>query len=128
MPLIGDIRISSGNGNKNNYTATNTNTKEGLNTTVPGNIAGPPGPQGPQGIDGPPGPQGITGNTGPQGLPGNDGATGPQGLKGDTGPTGPVNGNLVVYDGAGAIPTSDPGVLGRLWNNSGVITISGGPP
>ncbi len=44
------------------------------------NVAGVPGPQGPQGIPGPIGPQGITGPAGP---------AGPQGVKGDTGPQGP---------------------------------------
>lgn len=69
-----------------------------------GQIVGPQGPAGPQGIQGetgPQGPQGIQGETGPQGpqgiqgLKGDTGDTGPQGPqgiqgpKGDTGDTGP---------------------------------------
>jgi hypothetical protein len=47
------------------------------------NVAGPPGPSGPQGLPGLPGPQGPQG---PQGLPGPQGPQGPQGLPGPQGP------------------------------------------
>lgn len=48
-----------------------------------GNVRGPIGPQGPQGV------KGDTGAIGPQGVKGEAGAIGPQGLKGETGATGP---------------------------------------
>lgn len=60
-----------------------------------GQIQGPKGDTGPQGIPGPEGPKGDTGATGPQGAKGETGAqgpagqTGPQGEKGDTGAQGP---------------------------------------
>ena len=52
-----------------------------------GQIQGPAGPQGPQGIQGP---VGNTGSTGPQGPIGNTGPQGPQGQVGPTGPQGPI--------------------------------------
>ncbi len=48
-----------------------------------GNMRGPIGEVGPQGLQGPPGDQGVMGPQGPQGV------QGPQGLPGDIGPTGP---------------------------------------
>lgn len=60
---------------------------------------GPTGEQGPQGEQGPTGPQGIQGIQGPTGAEGptgqmgptgNDGATGPTGAKGEQGPQGPT--------------------------------------
>lgn len=60
-----------------------------------GQLQGPKGDTGPQGIPGPEGPKGDTGATGPQGAKGETGAqgpagqTGPQGEKGDTGAQGP---------------------------------------
>jgi hypothetical protein len=48
-------------------------------------LAGPPGPQGEQGLQGEQGEQGLPGPQGPQGLPG---AQGPQGLPGAQGPQG----------------------------------------
>jgi hypothetical protein len=55
-----------------------------------GNITGPPGPAGEQGVPGPTGPQGTqgpTGSTGPQGI---QGPTGPQGVQGVPGPQGEI--------------------------------------
>jgi len=57
--------------------------------SVQGNLTGPQGAQGPQGIQGDTGPQGATGPQGPQGLTGATGATGPQGDTGATGAQGP---------------------------------------
>lgn len=37
--------------------------------------------------------------------------------------TGDVTGNVTGYI---VLPTSDPGVAGALWNNSGTITVSAG--
>lgn len=60
--------------------------------TLIGNVKGPKGDTGPQGIQGPTGetgatgPQGPKGDTGPQGPKGDPGDTGPQG---ETGPQGP---------------------------------------
>jgi hypothetical protein len=48
---------------------------------------GPPGAEGPQGIQGPQGPEGVPGPQGPQGV---SGAQGPQGVPGPQGPTGVV--------------------------------------
>lgn len=65
-----------------------------------GELQGPPGETGPQGI------QGIPGATGPQGIPGPTGPTGTTGLqgpKGDTGDTGPQG---------DPGPTGDPGDFG----------------
>ena len=56
---------------------------QGSKIKVAGAVAGPPGPQGPQGV---PGPKGDTGAQGPRG---DTGAVGPPGIQGDTGPTGP---------------------------------------
>jgi hypothetical protein len=53
-----------------------------------GQIVGPQGPAGPQGIQGDIGPTGPQGIQGPQGNVGATGAQGPQGVKGDTGATG----------------------------------------
>ena len=52
------------------------------------NIAGPPGPSGPQGSTGAPGPQGAAGAQGPQGPAGVQGPLGPAGAPGPQGPTG----------------------------------------
>lgn len=57
---------------------------EGSSWTNVGQIVGPQGPTGPQGIQGPTGPTGIAGPTGPEVT----GPTGPQGITGETGPTG----------------------------------------
>jgi hypothetical protein len=57
-----------------------------------GQIVGPQGPQGLQGIQGPQGLQGETGPQGPQGIQGETGPQGPQGtqgIQGETGPQGP---------------------------------------
>jgi DNA-binding beta-propeller fold protein YncE len=57
-------------------------------TVIDGTVGaqqGPPGPQGPQGVQGPPGPQGPQGATGPQGPAGPQGATGAQGPIGPAG-------------------------------------------
>lgn len=35
-----------------------------------------------------------------------------------------TSGGTVIFSG---LPTSDPGVLGQLWSNSGVLTVSAGP-
>jgi hypothetical protein len=55
-------------------------------TFVAGNIKGPQGDAGPQGV---PGAKGETGDTGPQGVPGQIGPQGVPGPKGETGNTGP---------------------------------------
>lgn len=63
-----------------------------------GNIKGPKGdtgPQGIQGVQGPTGPKGETGATGPEGPQGEVGPEGPQGPKGDTGPQGPSGSELI---------------------------------
>ena len=53
-----------------------------------GQIQGPKGDTGPQGIPGPEGPKGDTGDTGPQGAKGETGAQGPAGQTGPQGPQG----------------------------------------
>ena len=63
-----------------------------------GNIKGPKGdtgPQGIQGVQGPTGPKGETGATGPEGPQGEVGPEGPQGPKGNTGPQGPSGSELI---------------------------------
>jgi len=55
-----------------------------------GQLQGPQGPAGPQGIPGVQGPAGNDGATGSQGPAGADGAAGPAGPKGDTGAAGPT--------------------------------------
>lgn len=57
---------------------------------------------------------------------GQPGPTGPTGPTGATGPTGPAVTGAVLYGSTGAIPTSDPHVVGHIWSNSGTITISAG--
>ncbi|MCI5059214.1 MAG: hypothetical protein MRY83_24085, partial [Flavobacteriales bacterium] len=59
-------------------------------------LAGMPGPQGPQGLPGPPGipgPAGVQGPPGPQGQMGLTGPVGPTGLQGPAGPQGPPGTN-----------------------------------
>ena len=58
---------------------------------------------------------GPTGPTGQAGIATNTGATGATGV---TGPTGP---NTLFVP-----PTSDPQIVGAVWNNSGTLTISAG--
>ena len=53
-----------------------------------GQLQGPKGDTGPQGIPGPEGPKGDTGDTGPQGAKGETGAQGPAGQTGPQGPHG----------------------------------------
>ena len=53
-----------------------------------GQLQGPKGDTGPQGIPGPEGPKGDTGDTGPQGAKGETGAQGPAGQTGPQGPQG----------------------------------------
>ncbi len=99
-----------------------------------GQIQGPVGPQGAQGVQGPQGtkgdpgaqgPQGVAGATGSQGPKGDTGATGTtgaQGSKGDTGVQGPAGADSVVpgpqgpQGVAGATggqgPKGDPGAQG----------------
>jgi hypothetical protein len=55
---------------------------DGTNWIDNGNLQGPQGPLGPQGVAGPDGPQGAVGPAGPQGI------VGPAGPTGDVGPTG----------------------------------------
>jgi Collagen triple helix repeat (20 copies) len=80
-------------------------------TLLSWNVAGAPGPQGPQGVPGQqgmPSPQGVPGPQGPQGVPGQQGMPGPQGVPGPQGaqglqgpqgvpgPQGPQVGTLLV--------------------------------
>ena len=81
----------------------------GLDHVIEGETAGPPGPEGPQGIQGDTGPQGIQGIQGPAGPDGIQGIQGDQGPKGDTGIQGDAGpstfgggGNL----GAAATPST----------------------
>ncbi|MDR1615842.1 MAG: hypothetical protein LBR98_02370 [Syntrophomonadaceae bacterium] len=67
-----------------------------------GNIKGPQGLPGPQGIKGDPGPQGPKGDpgpTGPQGLQGTPGSAGPQGIPGPPGAKG-ADGTGVTISGS----------------------------
>ena len=64
------------------------------------------------------GPTGGTGPTGPTGQAGIATNTGATGATGVTGPTGP---NTLFVP-----PTSDPQIVGAVWNNSGTLTISAG--
>ena len=85
-----------------------------------GQIVGPTGPQGIQGITGPTGPQGIQGETGPTGP------TGPQGEQGIVGPTGPqgiqgiqgIQGEVGPTGPTGAVgptgPTGPQGIQGEV--------------
>jgi hypothetical protein len=62
--------------------------------TLLGNLTGPQGDQGPQGLTGDTGPQGIQGDPGPQGIqgePGTNGTDGADGLNGTDGATIRVN-------------------------------------
>ncbi len=77
-------------------------------------LAGPPGPQGKQGIQGPQGPQGKTGPQGvqgiqgKQGIPGPQGEAGPQGEQGPKGEKGDPGTGLTVsgrYDTTGDVPS-----------------------
>ncbi len=75
---VGDMMIVASNGGGHVW--------NGTAWVSVGQIQGPTGPAGPQGI------QGATGNTGPagpQGPIGNTGPAGPQGSTGNTGPAGP---------------------------------------
>lgn len=111
-----------------------------IGTTLTEGPTGPTGPGGgpigPTGVMGPTGPMGLVGPTGPSGGPsgpmgdiGPTGPTGPQGATGamgPTGPTGPTVSNAITFAATGPLPTVDPAVLGRLWNNAGTISVSGG--
>jgi hypothetical protein len=50
------------------------------------------------------------------------GATGPVGPGGPTGLTGPTGKSFFTVN----IVTSDPHVVGQVWSNAGVLTISAG--
>ncbi len=52
-----------------------------------------------------------------------------EGVKVDTQNNTTITGNLVVEGAAinfANLPTSDPSVAGRLWSDSGVVTVSAG--
>ena len=94
-----------------------------------GQLRGPQGPQGPQGVQGPKGEQGVQGPKGEQGVQGPQGERGPQGLqgiqgiqgeKGDPGPQGPQG--LQGEPGAQGLtgpqgPQGDPGTNPNLLIN-----------
>ena len=63
---------------------------------------------------------------GPTGPTGPTGSAGSAGSAGATGPTGPTPVGAVLYGSTGAIPTSDPHIVGHIWSSSGTITISAG--
>ena len=65
------------------------------------------------------GPTGPTGATGPTAA---QGRTGPVGATGATGITGPTGANPFLF----MPPTSNPAVVGAVWSNGGVLTVSGG--
>lgn len=51
------------------------------------------------------------------------------GVRVDTSNNTTIEGNLIVEGSAvnfANLPTSDPSVEGRLWSNSGVVTVSAG--
>ena len=76
-----------------------------------GQLVGPTGPTGAQGVAGPTGAQGVAGPTGPTGIQGDVGPTGPTGIQGDvgiTGPTGPTGAQGV------AGPTGPTGIQGDV--------------
>lgn len=93
-----------------------------------GQIVGPTGPTGSQGIQGPTGTtgsqgiQGIQGTTGPTGAQGEGGPTGPQGV---TGPTGPAFFNLTgaQYLTSVTLGSADKATLIRV-NSSAPTTIT----
>lgn len=88
-------------------------------------ITGPTGSIGPTGNVGATGSTGAIGNTG---VIGSTGPIGPTGVPGDRGPvgfTGPT-GPLSSIGVPGPIPSSNPHVLGYLYFNSGVLTVSAG--
>jgi hypothetical protein len=84
----------------------------GTEWTNVGQIVGPVGPTGAQGLIGPTGAQGDIGPTGPtgiQGLLGPTGAIGPVGDRGATGPTGPQG-----IEGEQGIPGTPLNILGTV--------------
>jgi hypothetical protein len=78
-------------------------------------LQGPPGPQGPQGIQGPAGPQGIQGASGPQGATGAQGATGSPGQPGADGAAGAPGEKWFTQAGA---PAGGTGTVGDWSVNS----------
>ena len=95
--------------------------------SVVGNLAGPTGAQGPQGITGPSGgPIGPTGITGPSGGPigptGETGATGLQGIQGPTGATGNDGIFVLVTAPTGPTSTGSTGQIAFTGTNMYVCT------
>jgi hypothetical protein len=74
-----------------------------------GQVVGPQGPTGPEGVQGSPGPQGAQGVPGPQGGQGVEGATGPAGAQGPQGAAG-AKGDTGAQGAQG--PKGDPGPAG----------------
>ncbi len=78
-------------------------------TLLEWNIQGPPGPQGPHGLQGP---KGDRGGQGPKGDTGPQGAPGPQGLQGEPGPQGPAGATGGTGPQGPAGPQGEPGPPG----------------
>lgn len=87
-----------------------------------GASGGPTGPTGVTGqaVVGPTGPTGVRGVS-PTGPTGAGAFTGPTGATGITGPPGSAGPNNRFIP-----PTSDPHIVGAVWSNAGVLTISSG--
>lgn len=71
--------------------------------TQSGNLRGPKGEPGPQGVQGEPGPQGIRGADGPPGPKGDQGIQGPEGPAGRDGKGIEIAGQVATY---AALPTN----------------------
>ena len=88
--------------------------REGDNMSVVdlGNVVGPQGPKGEQGLQGPKGEQGLQGPKGEQGLQGPKGEQGPQGPQGPQGAKGENGVTPSFYIGNGSGENQE---LGHLY-------------
>lgn len=82
-----------------------------------GELQGPVGPAGPQGIQGPVGPRGPEGVQGIQGPVGPEGPAGPAGPQGDAGPEGPAGAQGPAGPQGGIGPQGPEGPIGPNGND-----------
>ena len=94
-----------------------------------GQVVGPQGPQGIQGVQGPQGETGPQGIQGPQGEPGAQGVqgiqgeTGPQGVQGPQGETGPAGKSAYAYAQDGGFTGTEAEFAAKL---GGLVTVYSG--